>query len=107
MPSAHLLPNYDEFLVAYKDRAALGLRLKSSGVDSRTANLLANAVVIDGQLVGTWKRVVKSESVAVELSLFTSLTQGEIERIAKATQRYGDYLGLERSMHQLSWDFSL
>jgi hypothetical protein len=49
-PTAWLLPNFDEFLVAYKDRAAI---FGGRPVDRR--DVLANTVVIDGHAVATWR----------------------------------------------------
>jgi hypothetical protein len=46
---AALLPPFDEYTVAYRDRSAVGLR---AGV----ANLMSPIVIVDGKVAGTWKR---------------------------------------------------
>ena len=53
-PSAALLPPWDEYLVAYKDReAALG----HLPAPTRAPMVIGNAlVVIDGRVRGTWQR---------------------------------------------------
>jgi hypothetical protein len=56
--TAHLLPNYDEYLVAYKDRGPV---VGSSGRD-----VFAHYFVIDGRLAGSWKRTLKNDAVLVE-----------------------------------------
>lgn len=47
-PTVHLLPNFDEYSVAYRDRSSLAQRLMKSGVDVRNDRSLANIVVVDG-----------------------------------------------------------
>jgi hypothetical protein len=90
-PTAYLLPNYDEYLVGYKDRSA--------SLDPAQAKLtaLGNAVfnhviVIDGRVVGTWKRTLKKETVIITPSLFTPLGQVEEQTVAEAARRYGAFL---------------
>jgi hypothetical protein len=92
--SAHLLPIYDEFFVSYKDRSASVRRLSRAGVDTQTNLLFGNNVVVDGQLVGTWKRALGRDGVVVELSVLTRLTQADRKAVAAAAQRYGDFLEL-------------
>ncbi len=92
--AAHLLPIYDEYFVSYKDRSAAEHRLKKAGADTRTSLLFANNVIVDGQLVGTWKRILGGDGVVVELILLTRLSGAERRAIAAAAQRYGDFLEL-------------
>jgi len=91
-PTVHLLPNFDEYAVAYKDRSILAQRLKKSGVDVRNDKSLANIVVVDGQLVGTWKRTVKKDAAVVEVSLLTKVNRAERKAIDGAAARYGEFL---------------
>jgi hypothetical protein len=92
--SAHLLPIYDEYFVSYKDRSASMRRLRRAGVEPETNLLFGNNVVVDGQLLGTWKRVLGRDGVVVELSLFTRLIRADRKAVAAAAQRYGDFLEL-------------
>ena len=46
--TAHLLPAYDEYFVAYRDRAAITTRLE--GLD-----MFANHLAVDGCLAGSWR----------------------------------------------------
>src|SRR6185503_12937606 len=56
-PSAHFLPNYDEFFIGYRDRSAMGQRLKNVKAVTGGSALIAHVIVVDGQLVGGWKRI--------------------------------------------------
>jgi hypothetical protein len=92
-PTAHLLPNYDEFFIGFKDRSAIGKRLKSSELVTGGDALTAHVVVVDGQLVGGWKRTLTKKAV-VELNLLTRLTEAEERAVAGAADAYGDFLKL-------------
>ena len=89
-PAAHLLPNFDEYFVAYKDRSAALQRLNKPFNPMR---LLGNVVVVDGQLVGMWKRNFVNDRVVVEINLLLRLTRAERESVASAAQKYGEFLG--------------
>ena len=50
-------------------------------------------VAVDGRIVGTWRRTVKSGSVAVDL--FAPLAQrAEGDALAACARRYGEFLGV-------------
>jgi len=92
-PSAHLLPNYDEYFIGFKDRSVIGQRLRSSKAVTGGNALMAHVVVVDGQLVGGWKRTFEKKNVVVQLELLTRLTKPEQRRVAAATRRFGEFLG--------------
>lgn len=96
-PTAHLLPNYDEFFIGHKDRSAIGVRLASSALVTGGDALTAYVVAVDGQLVGGWKRTVAKGSVVVELRLLTKLTAAERRSLDAAVRGYGAFLGLRAS----------
>ena len=92
-PAAALLSIYDEYIIGYKDRSAAfdtqyDERLRAMG------NALTSVVIVDGQFVGTWKREVKKNAVAIEFNLFRRLTKAETQSIATAAQQYGEFLNL-------------
>ena len=94
---SHLLPSFDEYLVAYKDR--------SEAVEARFSpqvigiNGLFNAgIVIEGRIVGTWKRSIDKTGVTVELSPFRALRKTELKSLDKTARRYGDFIGLPAQM---------
>ena len=93
-PTVFLLPNYDEYFIGFKDRSAIGTRVKTSELTAQGNALLANLVVVNGQVVGGWKRTLKKNEVEVQLNLVTALTEAEHKAVAQAAQRYGAFLGL-------------
>lgn len=98
LPAAHLLPNYDEYFIGFKDRSAIGEIAKQVGIQSDDPALLANIVIYNGQIVGGWKRTLKKNEVQVEISLIANLTKDEKKAVTLAAERYGDFLGLPASI---------
>jgi Winged helix DNA-binding domain len=76
----HLLPIYDEYLVAYRDQSAV----------PRPAYLLGgfqNSLVIDGQVAGTWRIVRGHQGVTARVSPNRRLTPSERHGLAHAVAR--------------------
>lgn len=92
-PTACLLPAFDEYLVGYKDRSAI---LEPAYVRQTNAGggMLSPTILIDGQVVGTWKRTLKKGTVVVAPNWFTGSTAYQVEAFADAAARYGAFLGL-------------
>ena len=87
-PQAHLLPVYDEYTVAYKDRRAALDPVHAQ----QTGNGLSPVMVINGRIVGTWKRQQKKDTVEVALSPFAKLNKADTVALASAVERYKGFL---------------
>jgi hypothetical protein len=94
-PIAHLLPNYDEHFVGHKDRSAFGTRLQSLGVKPRTSALSGHALVVNGQIVGGWRRSLAKGKVTVEPTPLIRLPETERRAIRAAVQKFGEFLALK------------
>jgi hypothetical protein len=92
-PPVRLLPAFDEFTVAYADRKLL-LEPRSR-LSARGMGLLSPAVLVDGRVVGTWKRTIKGRRVQVDARLARRLTRAERAGLDDAVEDYGRFLGLE------------
>jgi hypothetical protein len=77
----YLLPVYDEYLVAYRDLAAVPRGKTIFGV-------LPQAIVCRGQVVGTWKPVRGSGAPKVEVTLGRRLTPAERAQLDRAIAKY-------------------
>jgi len=93
IPSALLLPPFDEYTVAYKDRSAVLDPAHGRGLISSNG-IFYPAIVLDGRVAGTWKRIFKKESVVITLSPFAPLKKKERQALAEAAERYGAFLGM-------------
>jgi len=94
--AAYLLPNYDEFTVGYTDRSAIFDALHTNKLDPR-GGLLANTMVLDGQVIGTWKRTFKKNTVVIEVNPFVPLSATETRAFAASANRYGAFLTMSVS----------
>ena len=90
----YLLPNYDEYTVGYTDRSAIFDVTHTAKLDERANILFNHIIVLDGQVVGTWKRTLKKGAVIVAPDFFTMLDRGEMPGFTGAVKRYGEFLGL-------------
>ncbi len=95
---AYLLPNYDEYMVGYSDRSAIFKVPPTVKLDPRTNGPLNNTIVIDGQIVGTWKRTIKKDVVVIEPSPFAPLTDDQKPGLADAARAYGQFFGLSADL---------
>jgi len=86
---AYLLPMYDEFAIAYKDRNALvnPLYLKQA-----MYVIFDAAIVVDNLVVGTWRRTIKKNSADITLNLFGKLNKTQTMAVEAASKRYQKFL---------------
>jgi Winged helix DNA-binding domain len=92
--TAHLLPNYDEYTVAYADRNPIRAADHIRRFDSRGDTIFNNVILVHGRVAGTWKRTVQKTAVHVAVTPFRSLTEDESAAVVAAAQRYGRFLEL-------------
>jgi hypothetical protein len=90
---AHLLPNFDEYVVGFRDRSAVAERLLAARPRHRVDGLIGHVVVVDGQIVGGWRRTV-GKTVDVQLQLWVPLAAGELVLVRRAARRFGKFLGI-------------
>jgi hypothetical protein len=95
----HLLPGFDEFLLGYKDRSA--------SLDSTHNNywcpggngMFFPFLVVDGQVIGTWKREFKKTFVSIEVKSFDSRKElQDNQDIVAAAGKFSKFVGMELAM---------
>jgi hypothetical protein len=88
---AHLLPIYDEYLVAYKDREAVphGPRVAAEATPFVT---FQNVWTIAGQVAGTWRAARGPRGVAVDAVPVRRVTRQERAALDQAVRRYESFL---------------
>lgn len=92
--SAHLLPPFDEYTVAYKDRSAVIDPMYAKRVNAGGGMINAIAIV-DGIVVGNWKRELRGSNVEVAIAPFRPLTARETRALEREAARYAKFLGRE------------
>jgi hypothetical protein len=90
-PRVHLLPAYDEYTVAYKDRRAI---LDPARAENHGPGILNPVIVSDGQVVGTWKRAFEKDAVRITPSPFRKFSEAEARAFDEAAGRYRKFQGL-------------
>jgi hypothetical protein len=95
LPRALLIPPYDEYTVAYADRSHAGAPPADPKTFGESA-LLGPGVVIDGKVIGSWKRRISKKGVAIETRLWRKVTMAETAAIDEAADRYAVFIGQPR-----------
>ena len=88
-PLAYLLPAYDEFAVAYSDRTAA---VNPKYLVQARHVIFDPSMVVNNQVVGTWKRVVKKNEIEIILNPFGKLNKVQTKAIEMAQKRYQKFM---------------
>jgi len=91
-PLVHLLPVYDEYLVAYRDRVAVPhgpsmVRARAGGYVQ-----FQHALVIGGQVAGTWRAAAQRDRVNVNVAPLRPLSTAESRAVRSEVRRYERFL---------------
>ncbi len=97
---AYLLPNYDEYTVGYTDRRAIFDATHTQKLDPR-GGLLTNTMVLDGQVIGTWKRMFKERMAVIEANPFVPLSDAEARAFVASANRYEQFLQNKTMLYSL------
>lgn len=90
--TAYLLPLYDEFLIAYRDRSASVDR--SRWTRKVVRDPFSAPIVVEDRVVGGWRRVIKEDRVIVTLTPFESLDADDTRAVGSAARAYARFFGL-------------
>jgi hypothetical protein len=88
-PVAHLLPAFDEFAVAYSDRTAA---VNSKYLVQARHVIFDPSIVVNNQVVGTWKRVINKNSIEIILNPFGKPNKVQTKAIEMAQKRYQKFM---------------
>jgi hypothetical protein len=91
--TVHLLPIYDEHLIAYKDR---GIVLDEScrGVLWSMGAEFPNQLVVNGRVTGAWRRTFGANAIRIEVTPFRPLEKIELRGLEAAAERHGRFMNL-------------
>jgi hypothetical protein len=98
-PTAHLVPTYDEYLIAYKDRELARPTAPRAARDP--IDIYAQFLIVDGLFAGTWRPSAGTGSCVVRVVAAHPLTGLNRRSIAEAAERYAQFLGMPV---ELEWD---
>ncbi|MDX2139440.1 MAG: winged helix DNA-binding domain-containing protein [Chloroflexota bacterium] len=91
-----LLPGYDEYLLGYQVRDAVLSQQHAQKVCPGNNGVFYPMIVQDGQIIGTWKREIKKQTVTITPSPF----EGAIDSaaFASAASGYGSFYAFAASI---------
>ena len=90
--ATYLLPIYDEYLIAYKDRELVtGPHAADAG--AAFAAGFPHHLIVGGRLRGSWARTVGRNGLSVTIAPFRRLTAGETRQVRRAVERFGVFNG--------------
>jgi len=89
---------YDEYLVAYRDREAVPHAPPAIASRSRGNATFQHALVIAGQIAGTWKAVRDASGVIVDVIPRRRLTGPERRALGETAACYGRFLDVPTSL---------
>ena len=92
--SVYLLPNYDEYLIAYKDRGTVQ-RLPITTDAPRGFDIYAHLLVVDGKFAGTWRRAEKAGRVQISTTPFEPFKRVHAKALAVQAERMAAFSGTE------------
>lgn len=91
-PLVHLLPIYDELLIAFKDREwAASVMAAGAGV-TLTPNTYVHQLVIDGRVEGGWNQTTAADDVVVAVTPYGPLSPRLRKAVRAAADRYSAFL---------------
>ncbi len=93
-PELLLLPNYDEFTVAYRSRELFYPREISYRPGPRYDAPFGNVIVVDGAVHGIWKRSVRGGQLTIEPEWFNPPSPERAAAFDKAVAGYAAFMGL-------------
>ncbi len=86
-----LLPAFDEFIISYKDRSA-ALPFESHKKAVSENGIFRPVIVVNGQVIGIWKRTIVKNNVALEVNFFMPQNKTVTRNVKEAAIQYGHYL---------------
>jgi hypothetical protein len=91
-PAIFLLPNYDECLIAYKDRLPMPPELTT--LTAGVSLGFAHHLVADGFIIGAWRRDLTARRARIGVKCFKPLSSGWKRRVADEVERMSRFLGV-------------
>jgi Winged helix DNA-binding domain len=93
----YMLPSYDEYTVAYKDRR---LVIDSAFEDQAGHGIFNPNIVVNGQVKGSWRRELKGEKMLLEVQYFSPVSSRVHHSVSSIVKRYAKFFGKELSFKQ-------
>lgn len=90
--SAHALPAFDELVIGYRDRTAQLAAADEARVVPGGNGVFSAVLVLDGRVVGTWRRAPSSQGLTA--TAFRPLSSSQVAALSEALGRLAAFEGL-------------
>jgi hypothetical protein len=91
----HLLPNYDEYTIAYKDRSTFYSPSSGIKIYSMGALTYPHVILYKGKVIGTWRREVKKNMIVIRPKFAEKPHKKVMDEFGKTIIKYEAFVGLE------------
>lgn len=88
------LPGFDEYLLGFKDRSLMLDSEHKQAIIPGGNGVFQPTVVVDGRVVGTWRRTTRKARIEVSVTRLVTLTTSHCTAVEAAFRRYGEFLGM-------------
>jgi hypothetical protein len=85
---AYLLPSWDEYTVAYKDRS---LVIDPTHEAKAGHGIFNPNIVVNGLVKGSWRRTIKKDKIILELNYFSSVSKAVHQKVSAEAKRYATF----------------
>ncbi|HYO95676.1 MAG TPA: winged helix DNA-binding domain-containing protein, partial [Polyangiaceae bacterium] len=92
------LPGFDEYLLGYRDRSAVLAEEHRQRIAPGANGIFLPTIVVQGQVLGTWRRAASSQGVRLQAVPFTTLSAAALKGFELAASEYGRFLGVAVSV---------
>jgi len=93
--ATHLLPNFDEYTVAYTHRDLFYDRSCELTSARRGDVPIGNVILIEGRIVGKWKRTTDRDRVRIALTWCRGASESQRASVTSAVERYARFHSVE------------
>jgi hypothetical protein len=94
------LPGFDEYVLGYRDRDSVLPPRFGSRICPGGNGVFMPTIVVDGQVVGTWRRATRAKLVEITAIPFTRLTRAASDGFRDAAAAHGRFLGVPVRVRQ-------
>ena len=89
--NVYLLPSFDEYLVAYKDRSLAVDPAYTKNIFGAANGIFSPVIVINSKIEGTWKRSFQKGKVTIETQLFNEVSKAKKQATVTAAKKYSRF----------------
>ena len=97
--SVYLIPGFDEYFIAYTDRSDV-LDKNYAKELNQGGGMVSGAVVVNGHMVGGWRRTFEKKSVVLSIRLFETISRTQEQLLNKQIEAFETFIGMPSKLVQ-------